>query len=600
MPTESAANGGFLALNGYAVVGDGRTCALLGRDGSVGWWALPAMPCAPAFGALLSPGRGGVLLVQPTTDFEVVRSYVGGGALRTEFRTATGTVQLTDSLNLGSGSLLPWSELARRVEAIDGEVTMRWEVAPGDRFGSTAAWAHTYRGVPLIVAGGQNMALVLEHVGRPEQVGGGFRGEFVARPGVTGLVAVVVTDGEPHPVPAADAVVRRVEETIEHWDRWGGLVDYHGPWREAVVRSAFVHKQLTLASTGALQAAATTSLPEKIGASRNFDYRFCWVRDTGFALTALPGLGLRGEVHAAMGFLLRAVSSTAPDVRALYGMDGGAVPGQIEAVPLWQGYQDSAPVQIGNSAAAQRQLGSYGDLMEAVSSYAEHGNVLDGGTARLAEQIADQVCGQWGENDAGFWELGQQRPYTSSKIGCWAALDHAVRLAEAGQIPDDHVDRWRSTAGEVRDYIESVCWSARRGAYTFYAGTDDLDCATLLAAHTGFCAPDDPRLHSTIDAVRSELTAGGPLVYRYSGMRGEEGAFIACSFWLVEALSIGGRLDEAREVMDAMVELANDVGLLSEQIDPSSLQLLGNLPQALSHLALITAAIAYQTAVGQT
>ena len=598
MPTDAAPVDEPQPIDGYAIVGDVRSCALVGRDGSVGWWALPGMDSAPAFGALLSQERGGRLSLRPTGDFEVSRSYVDDGAvLRTEFRTTSGTVRVTDSLNLGTGTLLPWTELARRVEALDGEVPMSWEVSPGDRFATAAAWAHRSGQVPLIVAGDQNLALVLDGVGHADRVVGGFRGRFVAKPGEPALLAVVATDGAPHPVPPVEAVTRRVDETIAHWARWGTLVEYDGPWRDAVVRSAYVHKQLTSASTGALQAAATTSLPEKIGGQKNFDYRYCWVRDTGFALTALSHLGLRGEVHAALTFLLGAVGSTAPEVRPLYAMDGSTAPAEMRQVPLWRGYRGSSPVQTGNSAAEQRQLGSYGDLMEAIGSYVQHGNVLDGRTVRLVVDIADQVCRKWTQDDAGFWELGQQRPYTSSKLGCWAALDQSLKLVETGQVPGHRVEKWRATAADIQDYVRTACWSAGRGTFTFYAGTDELDCAALLAARTGFCGGDDPQLHGTIDAVRSELCAGGPLLYRYSGMSEAEGAFLACSFWLVEALSITGRLDEARQVMEEVVGVANDVGLLSEQVDPGSRELLGNMPQTLSHLALINAAATYQHAL---
>lgn len=588
---------GFLPLDAYGLLGDGRTCALVGADGGIDWWSLPTMADDPTFGALLSPERGGRFVIQPEGAFEASQHYADGGAvLCTEFRTETGTVRVTDALNLGSGSLLPWSELARRVDVVDGQVAMRWEVAPGDRFGTTAAWARTFEGVPMIGAGGQNLSLVLQRMGEAEDTGGGFRGRFVARPGEPALLGVVATDAEPCPVPDADAVLRRLEETTAHWAGWGELVEYDGPWRDAVVRGAYVHKQLTSGRTGGLQAAATTSLPEKVGGSKNMDYRFCWVRDTGFAITALAGVDLLGEVHSTLSFLLQAVGRTAPDVRSFYRMDGGEASASMGKVPLWRGYRDSEPVHVGNKAAKQRQLGSYGDLMEAVSSYTSHGNVLDGGTARLATEMLDQVCRQWGEDDAGFWELGKQRPYASSKLGCWAALDRGLGLVEAGQLPDHHADRWRATAAEIRDYVDACCWSPERNAFTFYAGTDELDCATLLTARTGFCAPDDPRLGGTIDAVRAELSAGGPLLYRYSGMRGKEGAFLVCTFWLVEALSIVGRLDEARQVMDAAVRLGGDTGLLSEQADPETGGLLSNLPQVLSHLGLINAATTYHRA----
>lgn len=585
---------GFLPLRGYALIGDGRSAALVGDDGAVDWWTLPAMDSAPTFGALLDPRRGGRMVLRPVEDFEVSRSYVDGGAvLATVFRTARGTVRLTDALNLGAGSLLPWAEFARRVEALDGEVAMRWEVVPGDRYASTAPWPRTVAGTRLIEAGGQRLALVCRGIGDPREVSGGFGGEFTARPGPPGLLAVVATSGEPTPVPDAAAVLRRVDETTGHWARWRGLIHYDGPWAAAVVRSVLVHKQLTLACSGGLQAAATTSLPEKVGGSRNFDYQYSWVRDTAFALDALTTVGLLGEVHATTSYLLRAVKATAPDVRVFYTMSGDDPSSEMVEIPLWQGYRGSAPVQLGNTAASQMQLGAYGDLLEAVARYARHGNVLDGGTGQLVCTIADQVCRQWTEKDAGLWELGSPEAYTSSKLGCWAALDRAVELAEAGQVPNGQSDRWRQAADQIRAYLNEACWSTAKNSYTFYAGTDDLDCATLLVARTGFCDGDDPRLHGTIDAIRAELGAGGPLLYRYTGMREKEGAFIACSFWLVEALAIAGRLEEAREVMDGMVERVNDVGLLTEEMDPDTGELLGNMPQALSHLALIAAATTY-------
>ena len=595
-----AREAGFLPLSGYALLGDGRGCALAGCDGAVDWWPLRGMHATPAFAALLDPDRGGRLTLRPDGDFEVRRSYADGGAvLVTEFRTATGAVRITDALNLGAGSLLPWPELARRVDGLTGEVALGWEVHPGTRFETTAPWAHRYGDQPLIGLGGQQLALVLDGAGEAECTGGGFRGRFTVSPGATALLAVVATDGEPTPVPTPAQILRRLDETCGHWARWRELVDYAGPWRDAVVRSAIVHKQLTLAETGALQAAATTSLPERVGGSRNFDYRFSWARDTAFALAALTRVELRGEVQAALSFLLREVQHTAPEVSVLYPMTGGQASADMAQVALWRGYRDSRPVHVGNNAAAQFQLGSYGDLLEAVGQYARHGGVLDGATGRLAAQIADRVCVRWREDDAGLWELGEQRPYTSSKIAAWAALDRAVRLAEDGQVPGESIERWRVTAEEIHAYVDEVCWSESKRSFTFYAGSDDLDCACLLVARTGFVAGDDPRLGSTIDAVRRELSAGGPLLYRYAGMRDEEGAFAACSFWLVEALCAAGRLAEARELMDAMVAMANDVGLFGEEVDPDTGQPLGNFPQALSHLALINAAVAYGESVSR-
>lgn len=582
---------GYLPIGGYALLGDGRSCALVGADGAIDWWALPVMDDDPVFGALLDPRRGGTLRLRPAATSRVERRYVGdGGVLETVHRTDTGAVRVTDALTLSDGTLLPWVELARRVEGVEGEVDMEWEIVPGDRFATTAPWARTVGGVPLITTGGQRLALVIEGAGEPGEVPGGFRGRFTARPGADALLAVAATDEEPSPVPSPDRIRRRIATTAENWSRWRGLLQDDGPWRDAVLRSAIVLRQLTLTGTGALQAAATTSLPEAVGGTRNYDYRFCWVRDTGFALDAMTAVGLQDEVHGTLSYLLDAVGGTAPDVRVLYSMRGGTVGGGTRTVPLWRGYRGSAPVQRGNGAATQRQLGTYGDLLGAVARYCEAGNVLDGRSARLVAGIADEVCDQWRLDDAGLWELGSFRPYTISKMGCWAALDRSLRLARDGQVPDEGAPRWAATAEEIRRYVDRECWSSRAGAYTFHAGGEDLDCATLLAARTGFCERGDPRLASTIDAIRDRLGAGGPLLYRYSGMRGREGAFIACSFWLVEALAHVGRRDEAREVMDGAVAQANDLGLLSEEVDPEGGALLGNMPQALSHLALISAA----------
>lgn len=592
---------GFLPLRGYAAIGDGRSCALVGADGGIDWWALPIMSGDPAFAAILDPERGGRLTLRPTAPFTVERWYAdGGGVLVTEFTTAAGKVQVWDSLNLGLGGAPPWTELARRVEAVSGDVEMRWEVVPGESFAGTRAWPHRQGNAPLIAADGHHFALVLHDVGGAEPLDGGFTGRFTASPGSDSLVGVIATDGGPVPLPAGEDVLRRLERTVRTWASWRDLVRYDGPWREAVIRSALVHKQLTLEETGALQAAATTSLPEKIGGSRNFDYRYSWVRDTGFALDALSSLGLTSELHLTTSYLVRAVSATAPDVRVFYDLSGAPTSGDIDKLQLWRGYRDSSPVQRGNSAATQRQLGTYGDLLDALAHYVRAGHLLDGDTAQLVSTVAERICDEWTLHDAGLWELGQSRPYTSSKIGCWTGLRRAVELAEIGQVPVEQVTRWREVAEEIHRYVNESCWSASKQAYTFYAGTDDLDCATLLAARTGFCDRDDPRLNGTIDAVRAELAAGGPLLFRYSGMRGQEGAFVACSFWLVEALAYVGRVDEACRLMDEMVGLANDVGLLSEEIEPDTLELVGNIPQTLSHLALIGGATACARALARS
>jgi GH15 family glucan-1,4-alpha-glucosidase len=330
-------------------------------------------------------------------------------------------------------------------------------------------------------------------------------------------------------------------------------------------------------------------LPERLGGDRNYDYRFSWVRDASFSLDAFAALGFREQLHGSLSWLLGASEASHPRIDVFYAVDGSVPPGARE-LDL-HGYRGSAPVTVGNDAAGQLQLGSYGDLLDTVWTYVDHGNALDRETATRMCETADFLCRIWRHGDSGIWELADEaRHYTTSKIGCWVALDRALRMADCGEIDDAGVDRWRREAGAVREFVETRCWSSERRSYRFHAEADALDASVLLAARMGYADPAGDRLQGTIAAIRDELGAGGPLLYRYSGQQDEEGAFLACSFWLIEALALSGRVDAAAAEMDAMLARANDVGLFSEEIDPTTGELLGNFPQGLTHLALINAA----------
>jgi GH15 family glucan-1,4-alpha-glucosidase len=331
-------------------------------------------------------------------------------------------------------------------------------------------------------------------------------------------------------------------------------------------------------------------LPERIGGDRNYDYRYAWVRDTAFALDALLNLGLLVQVHASFAWLLRAVARTLPDVHVFYDIHGDTVSSEQELELA--GYRGSRPVRRGNQAAKQLQLGCWGDLLETADLYVRDGNALDGVTGERLADAVDRLTKVWKRTDAGIWELPEKEHYTTSKVGAWVAIDRALRLAEQGELPDDRVDAWRETAAEIRGFVERECWSDNRRAYAMHAGGDRLDASVLRVSRMNFIDARGERFNSTIDRIRTELSGGGPLLYRYSGQRPEEGAFVACSFWLVEALAHAGRLDEARATMDELAGLANDVGLFAEEIDPRTGDFLGNFPQGLSHLALVNAAAA--------
>lgn len=589
---------GFAPLRAYALLGDCRAAALVAEDGAIDWLAAPTLDAPPICAALLDPAGGGSITLAPSVPSQVSRRYLPGTmVLETTYTTASGTLRVTDALNLGALSTLPWTELVRAVAVDSGEVPMAWAVRPGHRLSiGVRPWSYLHERIPMLMVGSQHLAIVADGIGEPVLDGHALSGAFMARVGQDALLAVVATDSEPVHVPSPAKVRDRLDRTVGQWQRWSALVCYEGPWRDIVVRSALTLKALTLQSTGAVAGAATTSLPEKVGGERNFDYRFAWIRDASFALDAMNRLGLAEEVHAGVRWLLDAVTQQAPRLQVFYGLDGTAVSAEMHAVDGMRGYRGSLPVHVGNSAAGQLQLGCYGDLIDALWRYADSGGRLDAATGALLAGMADRVCDIWRSADAGLWELGERKQYTISKIGCWTALDRAVRLAEAGQLSSMHVERWRLERAGIKSWTQEHCWSTTKQAYTFYAGTDELDAAVLLAARTGFCPGDDPRLSSTIDAVRAELGADGPLLYRYSGQQKAEGAFLACSCWLVEALVHAGRLRDAHELFEDFVGRANDVGLYSEEIDPANGALLGNIPQALTHLAVIAAATALAAA----
>jgi GH15 family glucan-1,4-alpha-glucosidase len=577
---------GYAALRDYAVLADGRTVALVALDGSIDWWPIPTLDAPPVCAALLDPRDGGHFSLSPRGRFDADRRYLPGtNVIESVWTTDTGQVRVTDALNTGTAGQLPWSELVRQVEGISGEVAMAWELQPGDRFGQARSWVSERGGRPVVVLGDQTLAVIVDGTDPPECEPHRVSGSFTVKSGERVLVTVVATDHEPVFLPQSRLVAGRLERTTAGWRRWSDQITYDGPWREAVIRSALALKSLTYEVGGAIAAAATTSLPETVGGAKNWDYRYSWVRDSSFTIDAFINLGLHEEVHGAVSWLLDALERSAPDLHVFYTLNGDVASGEtILDVPGWE---ESSPARAGNSAGTQSQLGTFGDLFDTMRRYINEGHLLDRRSATLLADMADRCCDAWPKKDSGIWELAEPQHYTISKMGCWVALDRATSLARDGHLPDDRSGRWKSEAAEIKAWIAEHCWSDRKQSYTFFAGTEDLDAAVLLAGRTGF--DRGPRLASTIEAVAGEL-GRGPLLYRYTGMDKEEGAFVACTFWMVNALVHVGQIDRARQLMDEGVALANDVGLLSEQIDPATNAFLGNLPQGLSHLALVNAA----------
>jgi GH15 family glucan-1,4-alpha-glucosidase len=584
-------NDGFAPIRSYAALGDGRSVALVAKDGALDWLAMPALDGVAVFGALLDPERGGSFRLAPVDEFEVQRRYVpGSNVLETTFTTKGGVVTVRDALTLQDGGSLSWIELVRRVDGAEGCVRMAWEVRPRFDFGFRETRITRENETLVAQAGDLALAFRCWDAGEPSLEEATIAGGFEARPGRSSLFTCGLVERDPIPLPPREEIEIRLNRTVDAWQRWLAFHSYEGPWREAVERSVLALKLLIHAPSGAVAAAATTSLPERIGGDLNWDYRFAWVRDSSLVLDALGALGYREQVHASLSWLLRASESTHPKLVPFYALDGSSST-QETHLDL-TGYRGSRPVRNGNAAAGQLQLGCYGDLLETIRLYVRHGNTLDAGTRRRLADVADHVCEIWERPDSGFWELDEQRHYTISKINCWLVLDRAVWLAAHGEAPKGRTARWRREAERLRAWIDERCWSDARRSYTFYADGDELDAAVLLAVRFGYLGPADPRAASTIDAVCEELSAGGPVLYRYTGQREREGAFLACSFWLVDALARTHRTEEARRTMDETLSLANDVGLYSEELDPETGEFLGNFPQGLTHLALVNAAVA--------
>ncbi len=548
---------GYLPIADYALIGDGHTSALVGRDGSIDWLCLPDAASPPVFDRILDADEGGRFELRPLERFEAVRHYrAHTNVLETVFTTSTGSVRVTDAMTCLEGDV---RELVRLVDPLEGVVAMQWRFAPR----------------------GDHVALEL----RSWDAGADH---FELRAG--SRATFVVSTGSPS---ARDVAEQSVERVSARWMDWAARATYDGRWREAVLRSALVLKLLTYDPTGAILAAPTTSLPEQIGGDRNWDYRFSWLRDGIYTMRALLSLGYRDEAQAFFDWQMEAIRPHVPEVKPLYCIDGSA-DDQEDELEL-PGYRGSRPVRIGNAATDQLQLDVYGHLLESASRLRGETGSLGTAVGRQLGLLADFVAASWHRPDAGIWEVRDElHHFVQSKAMCWTALDRAATMAEDGAIPGNGAG-WRRAAEEVRDWIETEGWDEERQTYVSAPDLGaEVDASLLSLPLCAYSSASEPRFASTAEAVKRELGAGGPLLYRNAGLIGDEGAFLACSFWLVDALGRAGRVEEGNALMDELVGFANDVGLYAEMIDPETGEQLGNFPQALVHLALVNAAVSLE------
>jgi GH15 family glucan-1,4-alpha-glucosidase len=580
---------GYAQIGDYGAIGDGRTVALVARDGAIDWLCLPDLDSPSVFAALLDSERGGRFVLEFESVSDTARRYLPGtNVLETTFTTAAGVVRVTDAMTLPTAGLSPYRELTRKIEGLAGEVPFRWRVEPRFGYATAATRIDRRAGIPIATAGRDAIAICSFGAGEVTTSDGAISGNFTARVGSTSLLVLSAAHQEPLVLPSRADVEARLEATSRAWREWSERREYDGPWKDAVLRSVLALKLLVYAPSGAIAAAATTSLPEEIGADRNWDYRYSWPRDSAFTLEALLALGCSPEARAFFYWLLHASQLTHPRLQVLYRLDGRAE-AEEKSLPF-AGYRDSRPARVGNGAAGQTQLDVYGEVFVAAARFAEFSGGLDRDHGRRLAEIADHICRIWEQPDAGIWELRDEpRHFTQSKMMCAVALDRACQLAKQGLLPAKHLQHWQREQTRIREFVETRCYSDAKGSYVRSAGEEQLDASLLLAVLADYDDPASPRLLGTVDAVRQEL-GQGPLVYRWAD---EPGAFLTCSFWLADAYARQGRLEQAIALMDELVGLANDLGLYAEELQSETCEFLGNFPQGLTHLALINAAVSY-------
>jgi GH15 family glucan-1,4-alpha-glucosidase len=592
----AAGRSGYLPVSEHGLIGDLHCVALVGTNGTIDWHCFPSFDAPSVFGSLLDADRGGSFELTAAVPAKTRQFYhPDTNVLITRFFAEDGVGEIQDFMPVGGGDARR-HRLIRRVLCVRGTIPFRARIWP--RFGY-GLQPHTLTDVAagvVFTAPGSTITLTatvpFEHDDRD------VTAEFKLAEGESAVFALdeVGSDAVPRPCSGEEAV-ELMGATVAFWRNWLSASRYRGRWREVVHRSALTLKLLTYAPTGAIVAAPTTSLPEQIGGERNWDYRYVWVRDAAFCVYALLRLGFTSEADAFMQFMFQHVTSREPSafgpLQVMYGLDGRTELPERELSHL-AGYRGSVPVRTGNGAAKQLQLDIYGELMDSVYLYDRWHRPISSAQWDTITVRANWLCDQWDQPDEGIWETrGGPRKFLYSQLMCWVAIERAVRLALRRGLPAD-LDRWRQARDEIYRRIMDRGWSPRLKAFAQYEGGDVLDAAVLLMPLVKFIAPTDPKWLSTLDALTASLVSDS-LVYRYDpqtspdGVRGEEGTFSACSFWYVEALTRAGRLEEARLAFEKMLTYANHLGLYAEQISRTGEQQ-GNFPQALTHLALISAA----------
>ncbi|MGH8151743.1 MAG: glycoside hydrolase family 15 protein [Rhodanobacteraceae bacterium] len=580
-----------LDIEQYALIGNTRTAALVGGDGSIDWLCLPRFDADACFAALLGTPEHGRWLIRPKGNVHSIKRRYRKDTLvlETEYATDAGTVCVTDCMPHWKGR----SDVVRVVRGISGRVDMEMDLAIRFDYGRTVPWVRQVNGVLDATAGPHSLQLHTPIETRGEN----FRtvAEFSIGPDVVAPFTLSYFPSR-RPTPLPIDPLAAVAGTTGWWREWVSHIKHKGPWRDQVVRSLITLKALTYAPTGGIVAAPTTSLPEWLGGERNWDYRFCWLRDSALTLDVLLKAGCYAEAQEWTSWLLRAAAGRPEDLQILYGLSGERYLPETEIAEL-PGYRDSRPVRIGNAAADQMQIDVYGEVMDMLHIARSHGIDPKAYAWHLQCKLLGHLEKIWDQPDHGIWEIrGEPRHFTHSRVMAWVAVDRAIKAVEQFEM-EGPVEDWRRWRDAIHKDVCDKGFDKERNAFVQYYGGKGLDASLLLIPLVGFLPPDDPRVRGTVEAIERGLMRHG-LVTRYDtsagvdGLPGAEGVFLPCSFWLVNDYALLGRMDDARKLFERLLSHCNDIGLISEECDPESGALLGNFPQAFTHLALINAAVA--------
>ena len=599
----------YKRIDDYGLIGDMHGSALVGSDGSIDWCCMPRFDSPALFSRILDSNKGGFYKLAPAKISSSIRRYLPNtNVLETSFTTSTGTGVLIDFMPVHRHVVMPREPLevtdsqrvVRILHCTKGRLDFEMDCYPKFDYGTIVPHASLSSPTTGMAHGGSE-AVSVYCSSQLTVVNDGFRSRGVIFEGekLYSTVSNQVSFSHRSEPLTPNELEKELTDSTAFWEDWAAQCTFQGEHREAVLRSALTLKALTYAPSGALVAAPTTSLPEVIGGERNWDYRYTWIRDATFALYALSIIGYTGEARAFKDWLEWSTSGRARDLQVMYGLGGERRLTETE-IPELEGYMNSKPVRIGNGAYDQFQLDIYGEIMDSAHIFRKFGGAVDADYWEYLRRVVNFVIDHWREPDEGIWETrGGRQHFVFSKVMCWVAMDRAIKAATDLKLPGD-VEAWRKVRDEICNDVMSKGYSQERQAFVQSYGSDNLDAANLMLPLVGFIPATDPMMRSTIKATQKELTNKQGFVYRYTkfddGLNGSEGSFIICTFWLVDNLIHLGQIDEARVLLNSLLACANDLGLLSEEYDSATGNMLGNFPQAFSHLALINTAVQLQQA----